>query len=742
MAVATPIPFVKATFFDRCGKPLAGGKVYTYEPRSTTPKATYKAPISGTPNTNPIILDAAGQADIYLAGRYRIRITTSNDVIVADNDDIGSWYSGDLDSQLESVNQYLMDSGDALVASQQARIDEMVNTGLVGAGSTDLLVALSGSERSQYDKNSDTISLLDKIPISQISAIKNRTSTYDCMPALAACIATGKRVIIPLSGKYMLKTAYSGNTDFDVEATAPDVIFDFTAASATVAITNMGSLTQVANVSSNLIKGTCTLNMVSVVGLVEGDWICIYNPADYSYSGFRSYYRAGEWKQVLKITGQTVTTTQPFYEGYLATSVSIYKLNSVRCRIANLSLVSNSTNPHLIKFALSSSAIIDRIRFKTAYQSAIWLDTCIMPIIDDVRGINYGTADGETDYGILIGNCQHVRLSGGDIYGRRHAIGVGGGDKVCGVPVRDMRVRQATLRNDPTTIVGAADMHGNVEDSSYEDCTIYGGGNFGGGGDNFYRRCTVYSDQTSGRALYFREVKGGKFGVYDCEFNCLANPANYLHGVFDLGGNSDVFTTNTTKDFTFECKRNTLKSDVFSGTIGNNPTILFNFRNAGTSVKINFDIDDNTFKVNSYFELLRTALSLTGSGTASSDYIVIDNIKGRLPVNPLITHVGGSYLNFPHRVQRQTGVIALTTIAQLVTTAPTTPYGFVYPRRPTVQLSLRGTNGGNSEYGGQVVMAHCIALSSASLRPQIKAPALMTAGDTFEICWSVEICEC
>ena len=71
----TPIPFVKARFFDRCGKPLAGGKVYTYEANTTTPKVTYKDPYGLTPNTNPIILDAAGEADIYLDGTYRIRIT-------------------------------------------------------------------------------------------------------------------------------------------------------------------------------------------------------------------------------------------------------------------------------------------------------------------------------------------------------------------------------------------------------------------------------------------------------------------------------------------------------------------------------------------------------------------------------------------------------------------------------------------------------------------------------------------
>lgn len=106
----TPIPFVKARFFDRCGKPLAGGKVYTYEANTTTPKVTYKDPYGLTPNTNPIILDAAGEADIYLDGTYRIRITDRNDVLVNDVAKIGSWFSDNLQDSLDNVSSAMEES--------------------------------------------------------------------------------------------------------------------------------------------------------------------------------------------------------------------------------------------------------------------------------------------------------------------------------------------------------------------------------------------------------------------------------------------------------------------------------------------------------------------------------------------------------------------------------------------------------------------------------------------------------
>jgi len=112
----TPIPFVKARFFDRCGKPLAGGKVYTYEANTTTPKVTYKDPYGLTPNTNPIILDAAGEADIYLDGTYRIRITDRNDVLINDVEKIGSWFSDNLQDSLDNVSSAM---GEALKPTLQ-----------------------------------------------------------------------------------------------------------------------------------------------------------------------------------------------------------------------------------------------------------------------------------------------------------------------------------------------------------------------------------------------------------------------------------------------------------------------------------------------------------------------------------------------------------------------------------------------------------------------------------------------
>jgi len=76
-------------YFDNNGEPLAGGKLETYEAGTTTPKITYTSEDESTPNTNPVVLDAGGRADIWLeSGSYRFVLRDSADNLIAEIDDI------------------------------------------------------------------------------------------------------------------------------------------------------------------------------------------------------------------------------------------------------------------------------------------------------------------------------------------------------------------------------------------------------------------------------------------------------------------------------------------------------------------------------------------------------------------------------------------------------------------------------------------------------------------------------
>ena len=85
----TYAPFcMKCQFSNSAGVPLASGKLYTYLAGGSTPTATYTTS-TGTANANPIILDSAGRAVIYLAAvSYKMELYTAADVLVWTQDNI------------------------------------------------------------------------------------------------------------------------------------------------------------------------------------------------------------------------------------------------------------------------------------------------------------------------------------------------------------------------------------------------------------------------------------------------------------------------------------------------------------------------------------------------------------------------------------------------------------------------------------------------------------------------------
>jgi microcystin-dependent protein len=79
MAVVTPT--AKTQFIDAAGAPLAGGKLYTYVAGTTTPQASYTDSSGATANSNPVILDARGEANVWLGeSTYKFTLTDANDV--------------------------------------------------------------------------------------------------------------------------------------------------------------------------------------------------------------------------------------------------------------------------------------------------------------------------------------------------------------------------------------------------------------------------------------------------------------------------------------------------------------------------------------------------------------------------------------------------------------------------------------------------------------------------------------
>ncbi|MDI9691444.1 hypothetical protein QM268_03055 [Acinetobacter baumannii] len=91
--MASLLSAVRTRFFDKSNKPLAGGKVYTYEANSTKPKVTWSDTDLSAPNTNPVLLDNEGTAYVYLDGNYRIRVEDRYGALIEDNPFVQSFFT-------------------------------------------------------------------------------------------------------------------------------------------------------------------------------------------------------------------------------------------------------------------------------------------------------------------------------------------------------------------------------------------------------------------------------------------------------------------------------------------------------------------------------------------------------------------------------------------------------------------------------------------------------------------------
>lgn len=105
-------PSFARQFFDDSGNPLAGGKVYTFVAGTNTPLATYTDQTEETAHPNPIILDAAGRASIWVSDSYyKFAVYDSDDVLIRTEDgvtaasDVSAEATAARDAAIEAKNE-------------------------------------------------------------------------------------------------------------------------------------------------------------------------------------------------------------------------------------------------------------------------------------------------------------------------------------------------------------------------------------------------------------------------------------------------------------------------------------------------------------------------------------------------------------------------------------------------------------------------------------------------------------
>ena len=555
--------------------------------------------------------------------------------------------------------------------------------------------------------------------------------TTDDTAAIQAAVDTGKEVLIP-SGTFRITdtiTFPSGMLmTFDEGG---KILADTGTYSGSYALRAEGSITQIDDLGSDAEKGETSLTLAGTPSLSFDDTILIFNPTDYSFSGFRANYKRGEFCSVEDVSGATVKLQAPLFESYTVASVDIYKVNHIAVNLKNPNIenVGSALGSIFVEFGKNVQIVNPEI--KDANNSCIRLSRCFNGDIFGGRCVNEG--DGGDDYALSIGNSSMITVHGGTYYARRHATATGGDANVGCVPVRGVKFIGCRISNDSASGTHAADFHGNADHCGYYSCLIEGGIS-PQGRDITIADCDIYGGIGVGSCIYAAEILGGRFRISGNRIYAQTNPQPSSRGVIDFGGNTAAINSNTTGDVKIEFTGNTILSRVLSST-----TTLVLVRNAGTSQKISVDCSNNLFDVNDFAGALWVRLA---SGTADSDYLICDNntsiVSGKFSLYPDSDYVNG--LTGVTRAQGYRWVDEVTTSTSSSTaTGTAVTFHWRFPREPVVTTAKIDSTRIGSQI--QAVVANPVDGQTATLVLANEGATNFSAAQTVKICGEAAIRE-
>lgn len=548
--------------------------------------------------------------------------------------------------------------------------------------------------------------------------------------AITAVATTGQAIYVP-AGTYVIGSALTSTGHLNMVGDGDKSVLDFSAATiGGSCITVSGALTQIQNISSASIYGL-TVTFTSAPSLAIDDVFCIYD-TDLWLSIRPNYYK-GEWCQVRGVAGSDATITNPLYDSYTPATTTVYKLQSKAVSFRSLRLVGGANTFSLLKLQFCEQAKLENVSVYNENYQGVEFDRCYNSEVTNCYVYNKGTGTLD-DYGLIFSNSQKFRVIGGDYYARRHGITIGGGDYICAVTNRDMRVIGATISNDITTGVYSADMHGNMEDCYYQDCTIYNGAGWAGM-DNGYDNCAITA-QLNGSVIYAGEIKGGMLYVRNSKLLTAGDPSANGRGIVDVGGNSSAINSSTTKTLSLIVENCYVKAPSLSAS-----SDFMKVVNDGSIVNVNIYIDGVQADVNAMGSVLRTNVN---SGSAFSQAIVVDNVSNFPTGTYLHVPQGNYYQNIPQRMMQQSGTVSMTATSGTASTINAgITFRYSYPRTPVANSTVGGETGFFSNSAGQNIGSANYSVSNTTIRPALVSTSNTnwTATATVIQNWSVGISE-
>lgn len=188
------LPNGKQQFLDINGDPLVGGLVYFYIVNTLDPKDTYQNQALSILNTNPVILDARGQATIWGSGNYRQILKDAAGSTIWDK--VTSGISGTLGNIFYTSNYPTLAAADAAAFAAHGLL--VIDSAVSVSGSTSLLSQNTAVEGGVVTvSGSSTLTITGSISAGSVqwislgngSHVNLRTATGDAYPEWWGAVA-------------------------------------------------------------------------------------------------------------------------------------------------------------------------------------------------------------------------------------------------------------------------------------------------------------------------------------------------------------------------------------------------------------------------------------------------------------------------------------------------------------------------------------------------------------------------
>lgn len=205
--MAALMPQGKQQFENSAGAPLVGGRLYTYDAGTNNPRLTYQDAAGTVPNTNPIILDARGEATVFWNGSYKVVLKDALDVTIWTVDNVAT---GEVSGAAAAVD-----------AAIRADLANAANAAKGGALVGFTLNAVGAAARTLYARGNNVVYLSDFANV-------DPTGVTECSAALQAALTATRANGAPVNAG---KTLYWGKGTYKcsnglIVGTNQSVIFE------------------------------------------------------------------------------------------------------------------------------------------------------------------------------------------------------------------------------------------------------------------------------------------------------------------------------------------------------------------------------------------------------------------------------------------------------------------------------------------------------------------------------------